>query len=102
MHVISRKALRLAAQRHPAAQAGLDHWYRVTAKAQWRNIADTRRDFPHADAALVSSGNAATIFNIAGNKYRLVTVIHYNRLKVYVAMVLTHAEYSKEAWKDRL
>jgi len=102
MHVISRKLLRLAAQRHPDVQAGLDHWYRVARKADWRNIGDARREFPHADAVRVGSGNTATVFNIAGNKYRLVTVLHYNRAKVYVAMVLSHAEYSKETWKGRL
>ena len=102
MHVISRKALRLAAQRHSDAEPGLDRWYRVTRKADWRSIADVRKAFPHADAATVASGNTVTIFNIAGNKYRLVTVMHYTRSKVYVAMVLTHAEYSKNAWKGRL
>ena len=102
MHIISRKALRAAAQRHPNAEPSLEHWYRVASKAEWRDIRDVRRAFPHADAATVASGNTVTIFNVAGNKYRLVTVIHYNRSKVYVAMVLTHAEYSKEAWKDRL
>jgi mRNA interferase HigB len=102
MHIISRKALRIAAQRHPDAEAGLDHWYRVARKADWRNIGDVRRVFPSADPAAVGSGNTVTIFNIAGNKYRLVTVIHYNRGKVYVMMLLAHAEYSRETWKGRL
>jgi mRNA interferase HigB len=102
MHVISRKALRAAGQVHPDAQTGLDHWFRVAQKADWRNIADARRSFPHADPVAVASGNTATVFNIAGNKYRLITVIHYNRSKIYVAMVLTHAEYSKDTWKKHL
>jgi mRNA interferase HigB len=40
-----------------------------------------------------------TIFNIGGNKYRLITSIHYNRQKVYVRHVLTHAEYDEGKWK---
>jgi mRNA interferase HigB len=101
MHVISRKALRVAAERHPAASPGLDHWYRVARKAQWGTIADVRRDFAHADPVMVASGHQVTVFNVGGNSYRLIAAIHYNRSKVYVAMVLTHAEYSKETWKDR-
>ena len=40
-----------------------------------------------------------TVFNIGGNKFRLVVVIHFNRGKVYVRHVLTHAEYDQEKWK---
>jgi mRNA interferase HigB len=102
MHVISRKSLRLAAQRHPAAAAGLEHWYRVAREAEWRSIRDVRVSFPHADAVVVDSGNVATVFNIGGNNFRLITVLHYNRFKAYVAMVLTHAEYSRDKWKGQL
>jgi len=40
-----------------------------------------------------------TVFNIAGNKARLIAAIHYNRRKVYIRHVLTHSEYDKGAWK---
>ncbi|MCE5277893.1 MAG: type II toxin-antitoxin system HigB family toxin [Planctomycetaceae bacterium] len=40
--------------------------------------------------------------NIAGNKYRLITAIHYNRQLAFTLMVLTHAEYAKGKWKDVL
>ncbi len=102
MHVISRKALRVAAQRYPVAAAGLEHWFRVAREAEWQNIRDVRASFPHADAVVVESGNVATVFNIGGNNFRLVTVLHYNRGKAYVAMVLTHAEYSRDRWKGQL
>jgi mRNA interferase HigB len=42
------------------------------------------------------------VFNIAGNKYRLVTAIHYNRQIVYTLRVMTHAEYSRDKWKEQL
>ena len=41
-----------------------------------------------------------TVFDVGGNKYRVITVIHYNREKVYIRAVLTHAQYDKEAWKQ--
>jgi len=40
-----------------------------------------------------------TVFNIAGNKYRLIVAIHYNRKKVYICHVLIHAEYSRDHWR---
>lgn len=57
--------------------------------------------FPHADAATVRSGNTVTIFNIGGNDYRLIVSIKYKWGVVYVRDFLTHAEYSKDAWKMR-
>jgi mRNA interferase HigB len=42
-----------------------------------------------------------TVFNIGGNKYRLVTAIHYNRSKVYIRAVLTHGEYDRNRWKRK-
>ena len=41
-----------------------------------------------------------TVFDIGGNKYRLITAIHYNRKKVYIRHVLTHTEYNREKWKE--
>ena len=43
-----------------------------------------------------------TVFNIGGNKYCLIASIHYNRRKVYIRNVLTHADYDREGWKRRL
>ena len=43
-----------------------------------------------------------TIFNVGGNKYRLITNIWYRGRQVYVKMVVTHTEYSKSWWKEQL
>ncbi len=102
MHIISRKTLRVFSLLHPDAQPGLDHWYRVARHAEWSDITDVRLAFPHADAVKLASENRATVFNLAGNKYRLVIIFHYNRSKAYIAEVLTHADYSKQKWTDRL
>ena len=42
------------------------------------------------------------VFNVAGNKYRLITEVDYAGILVVVDMVMTHAEYSKDRWKGRL
>ena len=63
---------------------------------------DVRATFPHADPVTVKSGRTVVVFNIAGNRYRLITAIHYNRGLIFTLMVLTHAEYGKDEWKDVL
>jgi mRNA interferase HigB len=59
-------------------------------------------DDPHADAVKATSGNDLVVFNPCGNKYRLVTAIHFNRRKLYILRFMTHAEYNKERWKEQL
>ena len=69
---------------------------------EWRNLRDVRADYPSADGVKVTSGRTVIIFNIGGNKYRLIVDILYPVQVIYVCMVLTHAEYSKGRWKDVL
>jgi mRNA interferase HigB len=102
MHIISRKALHDFSEVHPDAAEPLDAWYRLVRNAQWRNIQDTRGSYRHADGATVRSGNVVTIFNIGGNKYRLVAAIHYNRGKVFILKIMTHREYNLNRWKETL
>ena len=63
---------------------------------------DTRKTYPHADQVKVRSGRTVTVFNVSGNDFRLITAIHYDRQKVFVLDFLTHAEYSRQTWKNRL
>jgi mRNA interferase HigB len=58
------------------------------------NFLALRQVFPSADLV-----GEFIIFNISGNKYRLITSIHFNRNKVYIRHVLTHPEYDKGSWK---
>lgn len=94
MHVISRKKLLEAAEKHAGLSAPLDVWYRIAKKAAWKNLMEVRRQLPAADAV-----EEFTVFNIKGNAYRLVTEINYRTGRVFLRHVLTHAEYSKGAWK---
>lgn len=95
MRVISRKKLRQFWQAHSDAERPLRAWLLVARAARWQRLGDVRRVFPHADRV-----GRCTIFNVGGNKYRLIAAIHYNRGVVYVRHVLTHAEYDRGQWKD--
>lgn len=91
--MISHKAIVDAGARHPDAAAALHNWYRITKRATWRSLVETRNDFAHADAV-----RRFTVFNIKGNRYRLICWINYANQKVFVRHFLTHREYDKEAW----
>ena len=95
MRIITRKRLREFARRYPDAAEPLQKWYRLFREAEWHNLQDVRRVFPHADAVTVASGNTVTVFNICGNKYRLVVWINYEFFTIYVRFVGTHKEYDE-------
>lgn len=94
MHIISRKKLREFWETHPNAEAPLTRWYKIVQQAEYGSFVDLRQTFPSADMV-----GSLTVFNIGGNNYRLIASIHFNRNKLYVRHVLTHAEYDKGDWK---
>ena len=94
MRVISKAAITTFSQSHSDALAPLLRWYYVAKRATWTNLANVREDFPHADNV-----EHFTVFNIAGNKYRLITAIKYRWRVIYVRQILTHVEYDKDNWK---
>lgn len=94
MHVISRKPLGDFWTRHPDSETALARWFKVMERTDFHTFDELRAAFPSADQA-----GDWTVFNIGGNKYRLIASIHFNRGKVYVRHVLTHEQYSKGAWK---
>lgn len=97
MHVISQKTLREFWTKHPKAKSPLQAWFTRTKVAAWHSFEDVKADFGSADQV-----GRLTVFDIGGNNYRLIAHIHFNRGKVYVRHVLTHAEYDKETWKNDL
>ena len=102
MRIIALKTLKAFWDRHPHAEEALRLWYKTTQKARWANFMKVRETFRSADTAKVRSGNTAVIFDIGGNKYRLITSIHYDSCRVFAMLVLTHKEYDKSKWKDQL
>ena len=102
VRLIKRSTLRHYASRFPKANRALSDWAQMVLSGKWQNLVKTRRMFPNADQVKVKSGKVVTIFNVYGNDFRLITAIHYDRQKVFVLNFLTHAEYSRDQWKNRL
>ena len=100
MRVISLKPLRAFWERCPDAEQPLRHWYKTATFAQWTCLQDVRRDYPHADGVRTRRGDTLTVFNIGGNKYRLVARIRYDYQLVNVRAVLTHEDYDEGDWKE--
>lgn len=98
VRVISLKPLRDFWQRHADAEEPLRRWHRVATEARWTNLMDVRQTFPSADG-VTDGGETLTVFNIGGNKYRLVARIRYDYQLVNVRCVLTHEEYDAGKWK---
>jgi mRNA interferase HigB len=94
MHVISRKKLKEAAERHADIAKPLDAWFRIAKTATWTNLSDVRGTFSSVDSV-----GKWTVFNIKGNQYRLITEINYTGKRIYIRYVLTHAQYDRGGWK---
>jgi mRNA interferase HigB len=94
MHVITRKRLNEFAEKHPDTKSALARWYAIMRKGRFLNFPQLREIFPHADQV-----GKFTVFNIGGNKVRLIAAVHYNRNKIYIRHVLTHQEYDTGNWK---
>jgi mRNA interferase HigB len=95
MHIISRKILRAFWEQYPDSQTALTRWFKIVQKTEFNSFTDLRATFPSAD--LVGD---LIVFNIGGNKYRLIASIHFNRSKIYIRHILTHSEYNKGDWKS--
>jgi mRNA interferase HigB len=91
MRVISRRALREFWQAHRDAEQPLRAWYEEARTAAWKTPADIRAHYRTASFV----GSNRVIFNIAGNKYRLVVVVRYRIQRVYVRFVGTHRQYDR-------
>jgi mRNA interferase HigB len=95
VHIISRKKLNEFAEQHSDAKRSLAHWYELAKRLNFSNFAELRETFPSADQV-----GKLTVFNVGGNKVRLIAAIHYNRRKIYIRAVLIHSEYSEQRWKE--
>jgi len=102
MLIANERLLTRFARKHADAVPWLENWLKVVEDAEWRNINDVKAVFPAADAGVkVSSGGSVTVFDVGGNKYRMIASIRYDAQMVTILELLTHAEYSKDLWKER-
>jgi mRNA interferase HigB len=90
VHVISRKALEAFWMKHPAAQTTLEAWYRIVHGLSPVTFSEIKRTFNSADYVA-----PYTVFDVGGNNFRVIAVIHYNRQKLYIREVFTHVEYDR-------
>jgi mRNA interferase HigB len=91
MRVISRRWLSELARRHPDAKPGLDAWFHEAEDADWANPAQVKAQY--ATASILKNGRV--VFNIAGNKYRLIVRINYAYRVVYVRFAGSHIDYNR-------
>lgn len=91
MRVVKRKPLLDFAENNPLAKAPLDAWYHEVKAAQWRHFADVKAKFGSADVV----ANNRVIFDIGGNKYRLIAKVAYQVGIVYIKFIGTHKEYDR-------
>lgn len=93
MRIISHRKLRdfYESKGREDSKVALERWYHTVNKSNWKNFSDMRVDFPDADFV----GNQHYVFNIRGNRYRLVVVIKFIMGYVYIRFVGTHQEYDK-------
>ena len=99
MHVISRKPLNEFIERKDrTAKPALDRWYKTMKRNDFHSPAELLQMFSPDKVDRVGK---LTVFDIGGQTAaRLIVAIHYNRKKVYILDVLTHAEYEKGKWKE--
>ena len=95
MHVITRKRLNEFAEKYPETRTALAQWYVTVKRNNYSSLPNLKLMFPTADQV-----GKLTVFNVAGNKVRLITAIHYNRKRIYIRAVLTHEEYDRGKWKE--
>ena len=102
MRVVALKRLRCFWEEFPDARNALLRWYGDVEAANWGHFQDVRRMYTTVDTCKVASGNTVTIFDVGGNKYRLIAAVHYNTGMVYVLRIMTHSDYDRGNWKKQL
>lgn len=94
MHVISRKRIKDFVTQYPDSRSSLETWYRIIKQTNYYSFSDLKQHFSSADYV-----DGFVVFNISGNKYRLIAAIHFNRQKVNIRDILTHPEYDQNKWR---
>ncbi|MGN6507507.1 MAG: type II toxin-antitoxin system HigB family toxin [Tepidisphaeraceae bacterium] len=104
MNVISRKKLREFYEAQPERRRhaeAFEDWFKLTRKAEWHTFQGAKALFGQTDVATdTASKRTATIFDIGGNKYRIITLVDYTRQTVLITHVMDHKAYDKGHWKN--
>jgi len=92
MQIIARRTLKEFWDRHPQAEAPLEAWYAQVKTASWQTPADIKREF---GATVDFIADNRVIFDIGGNKFRLIVHVAYRFKRVLVKFVGTHKDYDR-------
>lgn len=94
MRVLSFGAFRGFWEKELLSENVLRDFYKKLNKSSARNLAELKQYFPSVDLV-----GKCYVFNVGGNKYRVIVRIHFNRQMAFIRNVLTHSEYNKGGWK---
>jgi mRNA interferase HigB len=95
MHIITQKRIWQAKARWPHAAPALDTWYRLAKAHAPQDFAEMKRLFSAVDKV-----GSVHVFDIGGNKLRLIAVVQYQAQKLYIRAILDHADYDKGQWRE--
>jgi mRNA interferase HigB len=95
MHVIAYPKIREFAEKYPNTKNALDRWFKTLSKNNYENFHELRCTFSNSVDQVLN----CVVFNIGGNKVRVITKFLYSIKTVYIKYVLTHAEYDLDKWK---
>lgn len=90
-NIVSRKKLRIFWEENPDSEETLKTWYKVTMKASWKTSNEVKSQYKNASVV----GNNRIVFNICGNKYRLIVKFNYEMQWCWIRFIGTHSEYDK-------
>lgn len=96
MRVISKRPIREFWQLHPEAKPILEEWFRKASELAASSFPALRETFGSADYV-----DGFTLFDVGGNRYRIAAVIHYDKQRMYIRQVMTHAEYDRNDWRKK-
>jgi mRNA interferase HigB len=94
--VIGRDLIQLFARKHPDSRPSLKSWNQAIESNSFKHFVDLKKTFGSADQV-----KPHTVFNISGNKYRLIAVVDYTLQFVSIEHVLTHSEYDEGRWRKK-
>src|SRR5213592_2999800 len=100
MRIISERRLRefwqaTRGKERSVRERAMREWITTVRYADWSNFADIRKTFNHTDVL-----GSCTIFDVGGNKYRIIGKVAFRKGAIYIRFVLTHEEYDQNKWYD--
>ncbi|MBD2606162.1 type II toxin-antitoxin system HigB family toxin [Scytonema hofmannii FACHB-248] len=96
MRIITETRLKKASEKYPDAESSIQAWKKVVKAQDWNSFVDVKNTCVFAPDQVKNF----VIFDIRGNKYRLITCINYKRKCIYIREFLTHEEYDTDKWKN--